>query len=214
MREILKAGWYRCLQVLLQGAGVTCFQVRALDRHRVPRRGGVILASSHQSFLDPLLVAVGLQRRVTFLARETLFRRSAFAGLIRSLGAVAIRRESLGVSGVRSSVELLREGRVVLVFPEGTRTRDGEIGLVRPGVCLMAHRAGVPVVPVTICGAYEVWPRNRLLLRPGHIEMRFGRPISPEVCAQLGARGAAGLIRRRLSEDLTGLRECYHPRRS
>ena len=213
MRETLTAGWYRVVHVLVQGVGVSCWQIRAIGRHRVPRRGGVILASNHQSFLDPVLVGVALRRRPRFLARESLFRHAPFAWLIRSLGAVAIQRDAVGAAGVRRCVELLGQGQVVLMFPEGTRTRDGEVGTVRPGVALIARRARVPVVPVTICGAYEVWPRHRPWLGLGRIEVRFGEPIPPETCARLGARELAGVIQRRLSDGLSGLRRRYHRRR-
>ena len=210
MREILREGFYRAVQVLLQGTGVPCLEVRAIGRQHVPRSGGVILASNHQSFLDPLLASVGLERRLRYLARESLFRNPAFAGLIRLLGAVEIQRESSGVGGVRLCLDLLRQGNAVLLFPEGTRTRDGHVGLVRPGISLIARRGGVPIVPVTICGAYDVWPRHRLLLQPGHVEVSYGKPIPPAQCARLKAQELAGLIRRRLVEDLQRLRRRYH----
>jgi len=176
-RSLLQRWWYRFCQFWCQLGLVMGFRYRVWGREHVPRRGGALLVSNHQSFLDPVLVAVGLPRQVHYMARRSLFRVPGFRGLIRSLNAFPVRRGGVDVSAVREAVSRLEAGELVLVFPEGTRTPDGRIQPLRRGVELLARRARVPIVPVVIDGAYEVWPRHRRWPRPGTIRVEFGPPL-------------------------------------
>ena len=121
--------------------------------------------------VDPLLVAACLPRELHFMARSTLFEIPVFRSLIVACNAFPIERDSRDVKGVKSAIERLRAGNVLVVFPEGTRTRDGAFGPLKKGVRMLAERAAVPVIPVLIDGAHGVWPRSRAL--PG----LFGRAI-------------------------------------
>lgn len=139
--------------------------------------GGLVVASNHQSYLDPAILAAGLDRPLTFMARDTLFRNPLFGGLIRALGAFPIRRDRVGKDGLRQAVQRLESGRAVLVFAEGTRTRDGEVGPTKDGAGLLSRMAGVPVLPAAVDGAYRAWPRDRRLPRPHPVRVAFGRAI-------------------------------------
>lgn len=179
------------------------FRIRAIGRRNVPREGGVIIACSHQSYLDPPLVGLLLPRQIHYLARASLFTGPrAFAWLMRSLNAIPVRREGGDRQSYRESVRRLRAGEAVLMFPEGTRTPDGEIGPLRPGVWNLARRAGVPVVPAVIDGAFEAWPRNRLLPRPAPIRVLFGRPIPAAAIAATNARAFSADLAARLADLL------------
>jgi len=154
------------------------FDFRSSGSENVPREGGAVLASNHQSFLDPVLLGLGLSRRIGFVARTTLFRNPLFGRLIRSLGALSIDREAADIGTMRAISKLLREGHLLVMFPEGTRTRDGSIGRCKAGAALSARAGGVPVVPVAIHGSFEAWPRHRKLPRPFHpIRIRYGEPV-------------------------------------
>jgi 1-acyl-sn-glycerol-3-phosphate acyltransferase len=159
---------------------VLVFGLRGEGRGNVPERGGCIIAANHQSFLDPFLIGHLVSRPVHYLARETLFRFPGFRELIRALNAHPIRRGASDREALRVSLELLRAGEALVMFPEGTRTRDGRVGEVKRGIGALAARAGVPIVPARISGAFEVWPRSRALPRPGRIRIRFGRPIAAD----------------------------------
>ena len=181
-------GWLHGWSVML---GSIIFRLRPTGRRRVPLRGGVIIACTHQSFLDPVLVGLGLPRQMSYLARRSLFPHSrALAWLMRSLNAIPVRRSGRDVEAFRESVRRLRAGAALLMFPEGTRTADGEIGRLRPGVWNIAHRARVPIVPAAIDGAFEAWPRTRRLPRPYPVRVMYGRPIS---VAEIDAAGSGGL---------------------
>jgi 1-acyl-sn-glycerol-3-phosphate acyltransferase len=155
------------------------WKFRVFGLENLPSKGGVLLASNHQSVLDPVLVAMVLPREMHFMARRTLFRIPVFRAIIVSYNAFAIERDSADVKGVKEAIRRLEAGNILLVFPEGTRTGDGSIGRMKPGIGMLAERAAVPIVPVLIQGAYEVLPKGALLPRLGRISIVFGKPLPP-----------------------------------
>ena len=171
--------WWRLSQALSRLVAGIFWKFRAFGLENIPRTGGVLLASNHQSFLDPVLVAMVLSREMHFMARRTLFRNPAFRAIIAGYNAFAIERDSADVKGVNSAIARLEAGNILLVFPEGTRTGNGSIAPMK-SVGVMAERAAVPIVPVLIQGAYEVWPKGRLIPHLGTISLVFGKPLSPE----------------------------------
>ena len=174
----LRHAWYGALQQVARVVFVLVFGIRVYHRRRLPRRGGVLVVANHQSFLDPVLAAVGMPRPYHPMARESLFRLAPFRWLIRSLYAFPVRRGRADLGAVREALARLKAGAVVLMFPEGTRTRDGSIGTLHGGPVRIAVRAGVPLVPMVIDGAFEAWPRTALLPRPHTIRVACGRPVS------------------------------------
>jgi 1-acyl-sn-glycerol-3-phosphate acyltransferase len=177
-------GLYVVLWVLSRTLGVAMFGVRTRFAEKLPARGGLLVLSSHQSHLDPLLLGLATDRRLSSLARSTLYRFKPFGFVITALDAVPIDREASMVAGMKLVIERLKRGAAVIVFPEGTRTATGRLGDIKPGFALIARRAGVPIVPVAIVGAYECWPRSRRFPRPGRVRLEFGRVTTPaEVAA-------------------------------
>jgi len=165
------------------------WQLRPLDMANVPTAGGVLLASTHQSFLDPLLIACCLDREIHFMARRTLFDIPVLGRIIVATNTFPIDRDTGDVKGVKTAIERLKAGNALVVFPEGTRTRDGAILPMKSGVRILAERAAVPVVPVLIWGAHEVWPKGRALPGfRGRIDIVFGRPFDPAGIRDLGGR--------------------------
>lgn len=169
--------WWRVCQWAIRFIGLVFWQLRGFGLANVPLKGGALLVSNHQSFLDPPLVAAFLPREMHFMARRSLFQNPLFRALIVSCNAFPIERDSADVKGVRQAIQRLGAGNLLLVFPEGTRTVNGEVGRMKPGVGILADRAAVPVVPVLIDGAHKAWPKGALLPRFGRISIRFGRPF-------------------------------------
>jgi 1-acyl-sn-glycerol-3-phosphate acyltransferase len=118
--------------------------------------------------------------------------------LIRSVGGFPIQREGLGASGMKETFRRLRNGGIVTLFPEGTRSLDGDLGEIKAGIALLASRAKVTVVPAAIAGTFESWPRRRALPRPHPLRIHFGTPISVEDIASLDGDAVVTLIRDRL----------------
>ena len=171
--------WWRLSQGIARAGAGMLWKFRVFGLENIPAKGGVLLASNHQSYLDPVLVAMVLPREMHFMARRTLFRNPAFRAIIAGYNAFAIERDTADVKGVNSAIARLEAGNILLVFPEGTRTGNGSIGPMKP-VGVIAERAAVPIVPVLIQGAYEVWPKGRLIPRLGTISVAFGKALSPE----------------------------------
>lgn len=182
---------------------VLVFGIRVYHRDRMPMTGGVLVVANHQSFLDPILAAVGMPRPFHPMARETLFRVAPFRWLIRSLNAFPVRRASADLGAIREAMRRLGQGATVLVFPEGTRTRDGSIGRLQAGPVMIARRAGVPIVPMVIDGAFESWPRTSPLPRPHRIRVACGRPVP----AAMLADGDPEAIMTALRNEMVGLQE-------
>ena len=162
-------GWHYSLAKSVVGAALhaaTGWNVRG--REHVPRTGGFVVASNHISFWDPLLIGAVLPREVHYLAKEELFSNPLFGAAIRSVNAIPIRRGMVDLSGMARAVETLRRGEAMMLFPEGTRMRDGELHPARPGVGMMAVNADVPIVPCYISGSGRP---GRWLTRKSRVRM-------------------------------------------
>ncbi len=140
-------------------------------------RGGLLIASNHESFFDPVLVGMGLPVPIYYLARRSLFRVPVFGQLIHTVGARPVSRDAVDSQSLRLMLTLLRKGQRLLMFPEGTRTRDGSLGPFKRGVAAVAARVGVPVLPVAVAGAREAWPASRVLPRTGRTAVAYGEPM-------------------------------------
>lgn len=162
--------FFRCLWLVY-------FGFRVFSSNRYPKEGPILICSNHQSHLDPILVGNSCSRYVSFVARESLFKNRIFGWLITALGAFPINRDA-GLGGIKNTLKKLKQGEVVLIFPEGTRTPDGEIKEFKPGFCAIARRAKVPIVPVAIEGAYEAWPKSTRYPRPKRVKLKVGEPIT------------------------------------
>ena len=170
--------WYAVLWCPCWAIAKLAFRFHSTGREHVPATGPVLLVANHQSHLDPVLVGIACPREVRPLARHSLFF-WPLSWLIRSLGAVPIDRERGGLGGIKAMLKLLGAGEVVLVFPEGTRTKDGHLQPLMPGFCALARRSGATVVPVAIDGAFAALPRGSRFPRPRPISLTFCRAIKP-----------------------------------
>jgi 1-acyl-sn-glycerol-3-phosphate acyltransferase len=193
-RSWLRQWTYDLSRVSARLLGVATCQIRCGGRQHVPATGGGLICSNHQSFLDPILIGLACDRRLNYLARRTLFESPALGQLMSWYDAIPLEREGLGLGGMKETLKRLKRGELVLLFPEGTRTQTGEIGPVKPGFSILAQRSNVPLIPVTISGAFDVWPRNRHLPRPSPLWIQFAPPIpASEVQSQTEAQLIARL---------------------
>ncbi len=163
----------------------------------IPASGGALLVCNHVSFLDVFFVGIPLRRPLNYVARSTLFV-PVLGTLIRSVGGFPIVREGIGASGMKETLKRLKAGGIVALFPEGTRSRDGELGPLKPGIAVLAARVGVPVVPAAVAGLHESWPRSRLVPMPHPVRIHYGPPIMPDEMAGLDAAAVTALIRYRM----------------
>jgi 1-acyl-sn-glycerol-3-phosphate acyltransferase len=178
-RSLAKRLWYNFLRVLCRMATVVVFRIRVRGREHIPADGGIVVLSNHQSHLDPVLVGLCFDRRLNYLARDTLFGFAPFRWLINSLDAIPLDREGIGLGGLKESLKRLKSGEALLIFPEGTRTRDGEVGKIKPGFLALARRSKAALLPVGMEGAFDSWPKKNLLPQPAVIHLQIGAPLMP-----------------------------------
>jgi 1-acyl-sn-glycerol-3-phosphate acyltransferase len=197
-------GW---LQVLAWNAGrtvsrvfsVLLFRLHVGGQARLPKQGGVLMVTNHQSFLDPWLIGIAPSRQVHYMARDTLFKGGFLHYLMELWNAFPVKRGAADLGAIRMAVDVLDRGYMLNIFPEGTRSEDGSIGAVAPGMVLILNRCkvDVPIVPVVIDGAYEAWPRGRKMpkLWGGRIRIVYGRPIPASEWRAMGADALALRVR-------------------
>jgi 1-acyl-sn-glycerol-3-phosphate acyltransferase len=153
------------------------FRCEIVHADRVPATGPVILASNHASFADPPLVGSSMNRAGYFLARDTLFNVPVFGWYIRKIHAVPVNRDGGGGAGLKAILDRLAAGAAILLFPEGTRSPDGNLLPARSGIGLTVIKSTAPVIPVRIHGSFEAWGRHRKLPRPGKVRVVFGEAM-------------------------------------
>jgi 1-acyl-sn-glycerol-3-phosphate acyltransferase len=155
----------------------TYFHCRVFNSERVPLTGPVILASNHASYLDPPLVGSGVRRGINYLARDTLFRYPGMGWLLHKWDAVPVDRDGGGAAGLRLILDRLLAGGAIILFPEGTRSRDGKLQPARSGIGLTVIKSTAAVVPVRVFGTYEAYGRNMKFPRPHRVAVKYGRPM-------------------------------------
>ena len=166
----------------------------------IPPEGGVIIASNHQSYGDPAWLALHIKRPVRFLAWSEAFSWPLIGKAIRLLGAWPIQVEGSDPAAIRRSLTWLREGGVVVIFPEGGRGKpDGSLIRMKGGAVRIALEAEVPILPVTIRGANRVWPAGQRLPHPGRVEIIYHPVINVQQLPGEETRACARRETERLS---------------
>ena len=167
---------YGVLWILTRIVAWLCFRFRVVGK--VPKTGGFIVAANHASYLDIPLLGCGMRRRAWYLGRSDLFPLRAVNRLLQWLGWIPLRLGRLDRDAFGKAVSMVKEGRVIVIFPEGTRTENGELQPAKPGVGLIVAQTGCSVIPAYLKGTYEVlppwakWPRFR------RVNVTYGEPIT------------------------------------
>lgn len=205
-RPLLKRLGYDFFRTLFRWTAVVYLRLRCTGGEREPVAGGALVCSNHQSNLDPILVGVAFRRRMNYLARKTLFGFPPFGRFIAFLDAIPIDRDGIGIAGIKETLKRLRRGEMVMLFPEGTRTPDGEMQSLKPGFLALARRGRVPIVPVGIDGAFEAWPRNGRFPRPKPVQVCIGELIQLELVDSLSDDELVAEVARRIRESVAQAR--------
>jgi 1-acyl-sn-glycerol-3-phosphate acyltransferase len=187
---------FRAVQIALGPLGRALFRTTRRGHERVPRRGGILLAFNHLSFLDPVLLDIAVPRPVYFLAkRKVLGTRLTVFLLVRLCGHITVEASGSNDGTLDAAVAALAEGRAIALAPEGRISRDGRLQRGMTGVAILAYRTGCPVYPVGIQGSDAAWPHGKLFPRPlRRTSVTIGPPIRVE------ADGVAAADPRRLRE--------------
>lgn len=171
--------WYHFCKFLVWAAFKIAYSVKFEGRDNIPKDTTVIFASNHRTYADPPLVAAGAKGRHCFMAKEELFKNKLFAWLIRSLGAFPVARGKGDMAVIDTAVERLENGKNLMIFPEGTRSKDGKVHRGHTGAALIAARSGKLIVPVGIVFGDKLKFRCKL-------RVKYGKPINPADYCKIG----------------------------
>lgn len=185
------------------------YRLRVYGKKHFPKGGGLI-CSNHTSFLDPPLVGITSPGVVHFLGRDTLFQSPFFGWLIRNLNCHPVKRGKGNANAFKLALQLIRQGRKVVIFPEGSRSPDGELHEGQLGVGMLVHRTNCQVVPVYVDGTYDIWNTERRLPKVfGKIACVFGAPLTFEDLQGVDKRQAHAEIVERIMAKIAELRDWY-----
>lgn len=169
--------WYRFLWMLGIIIFKLMFGLEIEGRGKIPLKGAAVLAANHRSYLDPVVLALTTPRRINFIAKEELFQNPLFGKIITSLGAFPLKREKMDKSAYKKAIQILREGRILALFPEGTRSISGKLGNLKGGFIRIAIHCRVPVIPVVIRGTEKALPPGKKCVKLKKIRVKVGEPV-------------------------------------
>lgn len=196
--------FYRVARPVVSAICRVLWRVRLIGEDNLPRDGGFILAPSHRSMMDIPFAAVVTSRRIRFMGKKSVFAVPVIGTLFRWLGGFPVARDGTDRKAVRDSVDMLRAGEVLCVYPEGTRQHGPKIQPLQPGAAYLALRAGVPVVPIGMAGTEEIMRARRdPIPRFGRVAIVVGEPITPEALSGgLVPRDRVDALTARLADEL------------
>jgi 1-acyl-sn-glycerol-3-phosphate acyltransferase len=172
------------LKILRPFVWLTCrvlFRMRFDGVENIPTTGACIIAPNHVTFVDPIWITIPFRRQIYYMAWDKPFEIPVLGFLMRSFGAFPLSLDRVDSAAQRGARARLREGCALVIFPEGGRSKSGKVEPFKMGAFRLALTHGVPIVPVTIVGGYEVWPVGQLLPKPwGRITITYHPPIAVE----------------------------------
>lgn len=192
-------GWVMC-RIFAQ----VVFRVRTHHVRRIAQ-SGVLLCSNHVSFLDPLLVGSSANRVCHYMARDTLFK-GILGKAFEIMQAFPISRGKSDTKAIREAMSRIKDSQAVVIFPEGTRTSDGEFQTLQDGPGMIASKASCPIQPVYIHGGVRAWPRWQKLPSPKTVAVYFGTPFHLDELGVESKRERYAAANRRINEEWISLR--------
>jgi 1-acyl-sn-glycerol-3-phosphate acyltransferase len=188
---------YRFLRLLVHGLNRLLFRTTVEGADRVPATGAVIIAPVHRSFIDFFVASEVTDRKLHYMAKDSLWKSGLLAKILPAVGAFPVHRESADREALRRAQQVLDAGEVLILFPEGERRSGPVVDDLHEGVAFLAARTGATVVPVGIGGSASVMPKGARIPRPRHIHLIVGQPL------EAPARTGGGRISRSRTHQLT-----------
>ncbi len=192
--------WYAFGRMIVRLFFMIFYSARYFGQDNIPPEGAVLIVEKHKSYFDPALIGAGIYRHTNYLARKGLFKFKPFAKLIDSFDAIPLNNEGIGFEGMKETIKRLKNGEMVLMFPEGERCWDGKVAPFKSGFLTFALRGQASILPVAIEGVFEAWPRFNKLPGPGHIKVKFGELIPFETARAMNAEELHDLVEKKVHE--------------
>ena len=169
--------FYKVWWLILTGPIRAYWRIRVTGRENLPRKGGVILASNHQSGLDPVVVGGVLRRPIYWLAKVEYVITPKVAWFFKSVGVIPVNRDAPEHEALEHAANCIRSGKQFGIYPEGTRSPDGRVYKGYTGVARIAEMTNAPVIPIAAINTREALPKGKILAKPLKCEVRIGAPM-------------------------------------
>lgn len=160
--------FYSIVQFIIRAVAKMFLKINIVGIQNIPTDAACIICFNHKSNMDAPIIGVFMPRKLVFMAKEELFKIPFLGAAVKALGAFPIKRGAGDVSAIKTSLSILKQGKVLAMYPEGTRNKSGELGEAKAGVALIATKAQVPVIPVGVTGEYKLFHR---------VNVNIGSPI-------------------------------------
>ncbi len=160
--------FYTILKAICRVLFLAIFRIKVEGKDNIPQTGGAIMAMNHRSNWDVPVASVSCRRKLWFMAKAEMFKTKIGNALFKGLGAFPVQRGKGDIGAIKAALGKLKDGHMIAMFPQGRRVKKGEVVEAKPGVCMLAMRARVPVVPTKISGDYRWFSK---------ITVSFGKPI-------------------------------------
>lgn len=178
--------FYRFVVTLTKIFLFFAFRIETVGRENEIKSGGVIYAANHKSCYDPPVIAATSKRQIAFMGKKELFKFKPFGFILKSLGAFPVNRGKGDIGAVKTGLNILKQEKVMMLFPEGKRIDKGEIVPAKPGVAMFAIHAKVPVLPIKICGEYKFMHKIKVIYgKPIYLDEYYGQKLSSEKLTEL-----------------------------
>lgn len=191
--------FHNLFKLMLRIWALLFYRMRCHHVDNYPTSGRGLVCPNHQSNLDPMLVGVTCKRNIYYLAKKSLFAKHPLKLLRRTLHCIPIDR-TRGISGIKNTIKKLKQEKLVLMFPEGSRSRDGKMQPIKSGFLTLARKTKSPLIPVGIEGAHEAYPPKSWFPRTGHVHVVIGQPITPEEFEDMEDDQLVQLLEERIRE--------------
>ena len=202
--------WYHLCRFIEHVIACSLYDVRFLNRNNCPKKGPVLLVCNHQSYFDPLLCGMLLNRECDFMAKKGLFNNPMFGRFLRSVNTFPVNQENPGASSIRVTIARLIQNRVVVLFPEGQRTLNGNLQSLKNGFELIARKSKATILPVVIDGAYKVWPYNKKYPNVQlPINVMCGQPIPYDQYSKWNRKEIVDEVSKQFRNMMTDLKKTF-----
>lgn len=178
--------FYGIAKIIVKFLFLVLFRVEVRGGDNIPEKGAFILCPNHMSYLDPPLVACFVRRRIFYMAKEELFHNRVFGWVLKMLGAFPVKRGAADLMAIKTALKILKDGKALGFFVEGTRSKSKELKRAEPGVALLSIKAACPVVPVAIVGSYRLF--NKIIInigRPFYLKNPKGAKSNSEYLSEI-----------------------------
>ena len=162
------------------------YRIEIEGKEHLPRKGKTIVSPNHFSLMDPIIIGAFLPRKVNFMAKEELFSNRLFASILNKLGVFPVKRSGADIGAIRTALKILNNGDIFCIFPEGTRSKAGEILEAKPGSAMIAIKAQSPIIPVAIIGDYKLFSKVKIIMgEPIYLSDYYDKKVSTDEYREL-----------------------------